>query len=79
MAGPDGILEWCEIVFAMLMTVQPCQGVQFYGRGYIQLSWSYNYKAASKALLGNEIVLYNDPDLVGSLASTPAALQGEGV
>jgi len=35
----------------------------YYGRGYIQLSWSYNYRAASKALYNDERLI-NDPDLV---------------
>ncbi|XP_058454724.1 uncharacterized protein LOC131432452 [Malaya genurostris] len=36
----------------------------YYGRGYIQLTWDYNYRAASKYLYGNESVLLNDPDRV---------------
>jgi len=48
----------------VIIEVLPWQGVQFYGRGYIQLTWAANYKAASKALLGNEMALYNDPDWV---------------
>ena len=37
---------------------------RYYGRGYIQLTWSYNYKNASAALFGNANVLYKNPDLV---------------
>lgn len=36
---------------------------QYYGRGYIQLSWDYNYRAASADLFGNDILL-RDPDMV---------------
>ncbi|KAL0485695.1 chitinase [Acrasis kona] len=35
----------------------------YYGRGYIQLTWSYNYRDASKALFGDNR-LVNDPDMV---------------
>ncbi len=38
-------------------------GVYYYGRGYIQLTWSYNYKGASLALFG-DYRLVSDPDLV---------------
>jgi len=38
---------------------------QFYGRGYIQLSWSYNYKSASQALYG-DLRLYNNPTSVAT-------------
>ena len=34
----------------------------YFGRGYIQLSWDYNYKAASHYLFGNEILIKN-PDI----------------
>lgn len=36
----------------------------YYGRGYIQLSWSYNYKAASEGIFGDANKLFQDPDLV---------------
>ncbi|XP_058454726.1 uncharacterized protein LOC131432453 [Malaya genurostris] len=36
----------------------------YYGRGYIQLTWADNYRAASKDLYGDESVLLNDPDQV---------------
>jgi len=39
--------------------------VQYYGRGYIQLSWLANYKAASEALYGDDRLVTN-PDLVAS-------------
>ena len=40
-------------------------GKYYYGRGYIQLTWCYNYKGASRGLgLGD--TLLNDPDLVAS-------------
>lgn len=38
----------------------------YYGRGYIQLSWSYNYKAASQAIFGDPNVLLKNPDRVAS-------------
>jgi chitinase len=34
-----------------------CQYGEFYGRGYMQLSWRYNYQDASQALFGNRGVL----------------------
>ena len=37
---------------------------RYYGRGYIQLTWAYNYKNASAALFGDASVLYKNPDLV---------------
>ena len=40
-------------------------GKQYYGRGYIQLSWPDNYSKASQALLGNNS-LYDDPDQVAT-------------
>lgn len=40
-------------------------GKQYYGRGYIQLSWSYNYKAASQGIFNNTS-LYDDPDQVAT-------------
>ena len=38
-------------------------GARYFGRGYIQLSWSYNYKAASLALY-KDLRLYINPNLV---------------
>lgn len=38
-------------------------GVYYYGRGFIQLTWSYNYRAASYALFGDDRLVRN-PDLV---------------
>lgn len=37
--------------------------VYYYGRGFIQLTWSYNYKAASYSLYGDDRLVRN-PDLV---------------
>lgn len=37
----------------------------YYGRGYIQLTWSYNYKAASIDLYGDDRLCLN-PDLVSN-------------
>jgi len=41
------------------------KGQEYYGRGYIQLTHSYNYKAASLALF-NDLRLINDPDMVAN-------------
>lgn len=41
-------------------------GVVYYGRGYIQLTWADNYRAASKYLFGDENVLLNNPDRVAT-------------
>lgn len=38
----------------------------YYGRGYMQLTWDYNYKEASTALFGDANVLLKDPDQVGT-------------
>jgi predicted chitinase len=41
------------------------QGKRYYGRGYMQLSWNYNYADASKALFdGDSSVLLENPELV---------------
>jgi predicted chitinase len=48
-------------------------GVRYYGRGYIQLSWSYNYKAASLALF-NDLRLYTNPNLVAENEETSWAV-----
>ena len=41
-------------------------GQYYFGRGYIQLTWCYNYKEAS-ADLGHDDLLLNQPDLVASV------------
>ena len=41
-------------------------GHQFFGRGYVQLTWSYNYRAASLDLYGDANVLLNDPESVAT-------------
>ena len=41
------------------------KGKNYYGRGYIQLTHSYNYKAASLALY-NDLRLIHNPDLVAT-------------
>ena len=38
----------------------------FFGRGAIQLSWSYNYRSASTALTGDPETFCENPDLVAS-------------
>ena len=40
-------------------------GKTYYGRGYIQLTWDYNYDKASKALFGDSR-LVDDPDQVAT-------------
>ncbi|XP_053690890.1 uncharacterized protein LOC128739430 [Sabethes cyaneus] len=41
--------------------------VPYYGRGYIQLTWDYNYKAASKFFFkGDERVLLKKPNLLSA-------------
>lgn len=39
-------------------------GMVYYGRGMMQLTWDYNYKAASQYLYGDDRLLRN-PDVVG--------------
>jgi len=46
-------------------TPQDVPGKRYYGRGYIQLSWHYNYLAASKDLYGDDR-LAKDPDQVAN-------------
>jgi len=46
-------------------TAYPCLSSDgYYGRGPIQLSWNYNYGAASQALFGDATVLLNNPQQV---------------
>ncbi len=42
----------------------PVAGKRYYGRGPIQLSWNYNYCAASASIFGDANVLRLDPDRV---------------
>ncbi len=46
----------------------PVNGKSYYGRGYVQLTWDFNYKLAGQKL---GIDLYNNPDLAlhGNVAS----------
>lgn len=39
-------------------------GVVYYGRGYIQLTWEGNYRPASQYLYNDESVLLNNPEIV---------------
>ena len=48
----------------------------FFGRGAIQLSWNYNFRAASEALTGDATTFCDNPDLV---ATTPEYAWGAGV
>jgi len=43
-------------------------GQRYYGRGYIQLTWCYNYRPASQALFGDDR-LVRDPDSVARTES----------
>lgn len=40
-------------------------GKVYYGRGMLQLTWDYNYKACSQALYGDDRLIRN-PDMVGN-------------
>ncbi|ORE00649.1 acidic endochitinase [Hepatospora eriocheir] len=42
---------------------QGAPGKQYYGRGFIQLSWPDNYKAASQAI-NNDLSFFEQPELV---------------
>ncbi|MGZ3418201.1 MAG: glycoside hydrolase family 19 protein [Polyangiales bacterium] len=42
----------------------PAPGKRYYGRGPIQISWNYNYCAASQSIFGDPNVLREDPDRV---------------
>jgi chitinase len=44
-------------------TADDYAGQRYYGRGYIQLTWSYNYRAASQDLY-NDLRLYTNPNQV---------------
>jgi chitinase len=48
----------------------------FFGRGAIQTSWNYNYRAASEALAGDASLFCDNPDLV---ATEPEYAWGAGV
>ncbi len=41
-----------------------CGYGKYYGRGFLQLTWDYNYKEASKDIYGDENKYLSDPDLV---------------
>ena len=47
----------------------PAGALKYYGRGPIQLSWNYNYRAASLYLFGDDRLLQN-PDLVAEDSAT---------
>ncbi|KAJ2771190.1 hypothetical protein IWQ56_001886 [Coemansia nantahalensis] len=57
-ANPD----WCAQNYKL---PDDSPGKAYWGRGYIQLTWGYNYKAASRALFGSD-VLVNNPSLVAN-------------
>jgi predicted chitinase len=48
----------------------------YFGRGAIQLSWNYNYRAASEALTGDAATFCDNPDLV---ATNPEYAWGAGI
>ncbi|KAJ2711464.1 hypothetical protein H4R19_003234, partial [Coemansia spiralis] len=52
--------DWCAMNYMIPGDSHP--GKAYWGRGYIQLTWKYNYEAASKALFGNN-KLVDDPTL----------------
>jgi len=61
---------WESVGFSVNKEMDPncqaggCPYGKYFGRGFIQLSWDYNYKAASQAIFGDENVLISDPDKV---------------
>ncbi|KAJ1733822.1 hypothetical protein LPJ72_002670 [Coemansia sp. Benny D160-2] len=46
-------------------TAEDTAGKTYWGRGYIQLTWQYNYKAASEGLYGDDR-LVSDPEMVST-------------
>lgn len=44
----------------------PAAGKRYFGRGPLQLSWNYNYCAASQSIFGDPNVLRLDPDRVAN-------------
>ena len=56
-------------------TQLPPNGKPFYGRGYIQLSWCYNYKAygAGRKVNGDPDYFYKNPELVATTYAMDAA------
>jgi putative chitinase len=60
---------------ALRMGAEPGDGVQFYGRGYVQLTWRANYEKLGRLL---EIDLVGHPDLALQ-PGTAAAIMLEGM
>jgi len=58
--------ELCSgCLYCSASTQYPCAVNQsYYGRGPIQISWNYNYGAASAAILGSPTTLLDNPDMV---------------
>ncbi|KAJ2401827.1 hypothetical protein GGI23_001135 [Coemansia sp. RSA 2559] len=54
--------SWCAQNYK---TPEDASGKTYWGRGYIQLTWEYNYKAASEGMYGND-KLVQDPDIVAT-------------
>jgi len=89
LAGPGAIYNgYCDYTI-MPPIACPCDGELvgddegyisaskvFFGRGAIQLSWNYNFRAASEALTGNSKTFCDNPDLV---ATTPKYAWGAGI
>lgn len=73
MACSDGFVSWCDYKnggWSAGETAWPNQaGVQYYGRGPMQLSWNYNYGAFSNVfnvpkVYNSRMLLLENPDLV---------------
>jgi predicted chitinase len=43
---------------------ESCPYKKYYGRGFMQLTWDYNYKPASKDLTGSESTFLDKPEMV---------------
>ncbi|CAF1122657.1 unnamed protein product [Brachionus calyciflorus] len=69
-AAPDGGFVYLSEIACLqngcagsYVTADDYPGQKYYGRGYIQLTWSYNYKAASQDLY-NDLRLYTNANQV---------------
>lgn len=62
--GQD-LFSLVEVALEFLIIFSGCDAPNqhYFGRGYIQLSWCYNYRAASHDLF-NDDRLISDPDMV---------------
>ncbi|KAJ1835813.1 hypothetical protein LPJ63_000807 [Coemansia sp. RSA 2711] len=62
--------DWCAQNYK---STDDKSGQTYWGRGYIQLTWSYNYKAASEGLYGDDRLL-DKPDQVATDEDTAWAV-----